>query len=194
VFDTTVYLYDHETQPYQSLIGANQWAISIGCFDLGSAVMTLSSFCAMPLHGHMESAQRIYGYLSKMSYAVICVRTDQPELSGLSDQVFYWLISVYGEVKELFDDNIPLPLGKPITLFHYFVANLYHDLITGHSTIGIYHPLNKTPIERYSMKQSAIVETATYGSEFIATRTCVDQIIDQRSYHRYLGVPINEWR
>jgi hypothetical protein len=55
---------------------------------------------------------------------------------------------------------------------------------------GILHFFNKTPIEWYSKKQ-ATVETATYGSEFIAARTCVDQIVDLRSYIRYLGVPVN---
>jgi hypothetical protein len=39
-------------------------------------------------------------------------------------------------------------------------------------------------------KQQATVETATYGSEFIAARTCVDQIVDLRTSLRYLGVPV----
>ena len=37
-----------DTQKYQSLVGAMQWAISIGCFDINTAVMTLSSFQAQP--------------------------------------------------------------------------------------------------------------------------------------------------
>ena len=49
--------------------------------------------------------------------------------------------------------------------------------------------LNKTPIDWYSKLQST-VETATYGSEFIATRTCAEQIIDVRTTLRYLGVPL----
>ena len=36
----------------------------------------------------------------------------------------------------------------------------------------------------------ATVETATYGSEFVAARTCVEQIIDLRQTLRYLGVPV----
>jgi len=36
------------TVTYQSLIGALQWLISIGCFDVATAVMTLSSFRAAP--------------------------------------------------------------------------------------------------------------------------------------------------
>ena len=64
-------------------------------------------------------------------------------------------------------------------------------MMTGRSVTGILHFMNKTPIEWYSKKQPT-VETATYGSEFIAARTCVEQIVDLRNYLRYLGVPIRE--
>ena len=35
-------------QQYQSLIGQLQWAISLGRFDVATAVMTMSSFRAAP--------------------------------------------------------------------------------------------------------------------------------------------------
>ena len=55
---------------------------------------------------------------------------------------------------------------------------------------GILHLLNQTPIDWYAKKQ-ATVETATYGSEYVASRTCVEQVIDLRNKKlRYLGVPI----
>ena len=53
------------------------------------------------------------------------------------------------------------------------------------------HFLNQTPIDAYTKRQST-VETATYGSEFVAARTAVDQIIDSRTTLRYLGVPIRD--
>ena len=37
-----------------------------------------------------------------------------------------------------------------------------------------------------------MVETATYGSEFVNGHTCVKQIIELRLLFRYLGVPIRE--
>jgi hypothetical protein len=49
--------------------------------------------------------------------------------------------------------------------------------------------INKMPLDWYSKKQ-ATVETATYGSEFVAARICVEQVIDLRNTLRYLGVPI----
>jgi hypothetical protein len=55
----------------------------------------------------------------------------------------------------------------------------------------VLHFLNKTPFEWYSKRQ-ATVETATYGSEFSAARTAVEQIIENRLMLRYLGVPVEE--
>ena len=78
---------------------------------------------------------------------------------------------------------------KHVTLTHYVDANLMHDVTSGKSVTGILHLINKTPLDWYSKKQ-ATVETATYGSEFVAARTCVEQIIDLRTTLRYLGVPI----
>jgi hypothetical protein len=46
-------------QQYKSLVGAMQWAISIGLFDIITAVMTLSSFRALPCQGHMDRVKRI---------------------------------------------------------------------------------------------------------------------------------------
>ena len=34
------------------------------------------------------------------------------------------------------------------------------------------------------------METATYGSEFVASKTATEQIIDLRHTLRYLGIPI----
>ena len=63
-------------------------------------------------------------------------------------------------------------------------------MLTGRSVTGIIHMINGTPIDAYTKKQST-VETATYGSEFVAARTCVEQIMDLRFTLSYLGVPVH---
>jgi hypothetical protein len=176
-------------QQYQSLIGAMQWAVSIGRIDITTAVMTLSGYRTAPRIGHLERAKRVYGYLSKMKHAVIRIRTDEPDYSDLPDQEFDWTYSVYGNIREEELPNAPEPLGKYVTLTHYVDANLFHDVLTGRSVTGILHLVNQTPADWYSKKQGGVV-TATYGSEFIAARTCVEQVMDLRSTLRYLGVPI----
>ena len=188
--DTSELLETAGVEQYQSLIGALQWVISIGRFDVHTAVMTLSAFRVAPRRGHLERAKRIVGYLSKMRNAAIRIRTEEPDYSDLPEQNFDWSKSVYGDdLKELIPEDAPEPLGKFVTLTHYVDANLMHDIMSGKSVTGILHLLNKTPIDWYSKKQ-ATVETATYGSEFVAARTCVEQIIDLRLTLRYLGVKI----
>jgi hypothetical protein len=98
---------------------------------------------------------------------------------------------VYGKIKELLPKDAPEPLGKYVTLSHYVDANLMHDITSGKSVTGILHLVNKTPIDWYSKKQ-ATVETTTYGSEFVAARVCVEQIIDLRTTLRYLGIPVQD--
>jgi hypothetical protein len=176
---------------YQSLIGVLQWLVSIARLDIHTAVMTLSSFRAAPRQGHLERVKRVFGYVSKMRHAAIRIRTDKPDYSDLPVFEHDWSRSVYGETKEIIPQDIPTPLGKFVTSTHYVDANLLHDLTTGRSVTGIVHLVNKTPIDWHSKKQ-ATVETATYGSEFVAARTCVEQIIDLRHTLRYLGVPIRE--
>jgi hypothetical protein len=49
--------------------------------------------------------------------------------------------------------------------------------------------LNKTPIDWFSKKQLS-VESATYGSEFVAARIGTDKLVEMRYMLRMLGVPV----
>ena len=82
--------------------------------------------------------------------------------------------------------DAPEPLAHFVTFTHYVDANLMHNIVTRCSVTGVLHLINQTPIDWFSKKQ-ATVETATYGSEFVAARTCVEQIIDLHNVLRYLG-------
>jgi hypothetical protein len=164
-------------QQFQSLVGCMQWAVSLGRFDIATAVMTLSGFRAAPRQGRLDRANRVVRYLSKMKHAVIRFRVDMPDMSDLQSVDYDWEHSAYGNITETVPHNAPPPLGKPIMLIHYVNANLLHDMLTGRSVTGILHFLNQCPIEWFSKKQ-ATVETATYGSEFVAARTTVKQAID----------------
>ena len=77
-----------------------------------------------------------------------------------------------------------------MTTVHYVDANLHHDLVTGMAVTAILHIVNGTPTDWYSKRQTT-VETATNGSEFVAARIVVDQIVDLRyTLLMYLVVPI----
>ena len=88
--------------------------------------------------------------------------------------------NIYLPVSEGLPHNPPKPLGRHVTLSHYVDANLMHCLLTSHSVTGILHFIKQTPIDWFSKKQ-VTVETAIYGSKFVAARTCVEQTINLRN-------------
>jgi hypothetical protein len=175
---------------YQSLVGALQWTITLGRFDVAVAVMTLSSFRASPREGHLSRVKRIVAYLLKMKHGFIRVRTGEPDYSDLPPKNHDWSHTVYGKVREAIPRDAPPPLGKRVVHTTLEDANLYHDYVTGRSVTGILHFLNQTPVEWYAKKQ-ATVEVATYGSEFVAARIASEQVIGMRTTLRYLGVPVH---
>jgi len=174
---------------YQSLIGALQWIIQIGRFDVGTAIMTLSRFRAAPRVGHMDRVKRVHGYLSKFRHAAIRIRTEIPDFSDIPVKIYDWQHSCYGSTKEEIPVDCPRALGKKVRLTSFVDANLYHDLISGKSVTGILHLMNKTPVDWYCKLQN-VAQTATFGSEAVAARTCTEQIIAFRLTLRYLGVPL----
>ena len=177
--DDSELLDEQGTQLYQSLIGSLQWVISLGRWDIGCAVMTMSSFRVAPRRGHLERLKRICGYLLKMKHFGICFRTYEPDFSDVEETIQDWQ-SVYGDVKEELPVDAPPPLGKPVQLTHYVDANLLHNKLSGKSITACLHFVNATPMDWYTKKQGT-VETATYSSEFVAARTCVEQITDLRN-------------
>ena len=178
---------------YQSMIGALQWCVTLGRIDIHhSAVTTMSSFNAAPRQGHLERVKRMYRYLYKMRYGYKNrVRTKQPDYSNVPRLNYEWSHSIYYNATEEKPKDAPTPKGIAVTHTAYFDANLYHNVITGKALTGIVHFLNQTMIDCYSRKQ-ATVESATFGTEFIAGRTAIQQTKDIRTSLRYLGVPITE--
>ena len=80
------------------MVGAMQWAVSIGRLDITMAVMTLSSFCVAPCMGHLEGCKQVYIDLWKMRHAMICIHTEEPDYLALLVMEYDWAHSVCGTV------------------------------------------------------------------------------------------------
>ena len=187
--DTSEILEGDMAAKYLTMVGQLQWLVTLGRFDIHAQVATMSRFRAAPRQGHMDRLKRIYSYAIRTKDYAIRFRNEQPDYSFLPDQDFDWTYSVYGDVHEILPDDRPEPLGEEVTTTTTIDANLNHCLATGKSLTGCLHFVNKTPVDWYSKKQ-ATVETATYGSEFVAAKTATEQIMDIRQTLRYLGAPI----
>jgi hypothetical protein len=179
-----------QIRDYQSFIGAFQWTIALGRYDIHCATMTMGRFRAAPRAGHLKRLERIVGFLKKYPDGAIRFRTGIPDYSHLDHISYDWTYSVYGQSKEELPNHMPTPRGKPVRTSTFEDANLMHDLTTGRSVTGILHLVNQTPVEWFSKRQKC-VETATYGSEFVAARIATEQIMDLRYTLRMLGVPLD---
>ena len=172
-----------------TMVGQLQWLVTLGRFDIHAQVSAMSIFRAAPRQGYMDRIKRIYSFAIRTKDYAIRFRSDQPDYSFLPDQDFDWTYSVYGNVQEILPDDMPEPLDEAVITTTTMDANLNHCLATGKSLTGCLHFVNKRRVDWYSKKQ-AIVETATYGSEFVAAKTATEQIMDIRQTLRYLGASI----
>ena len=166
--DTSDILEGDMAAKYLKMVGQLQWQVTLGRFDL-QHVAAMSRFRAAPRQGHMDRLKRIYAYAIRTKDYAVRFISDQPDYSFLPEQNFDWTYSVYGDVHEILPDGMPLPLGEAVVTTTTMDVNLNHCLATGKPSTGCLHFfVNKFPVDWYSKKQ-ATVETATYGSEFVAS-------------------------
>lgn len=144
--ERTSFCDEEETKIYQSLIGAVQWVISLGRFDIAVHVMSLGSFRVQPRKGHLEAVKRLYGYLCKMKDETIRYRTDMPDLRDMEYEEYDWSHTVYAGAREEYPPNLPPMRGNPVQQVMYIDANLYHDMLSGKAVTAILHCLNQTPL------------------------------------------------
>ena len=156
---------------------------------MATAVMTMSGFRVAPREGHLERVRRMIGYLTKMRDSAVRFRTGCPNYDNLHEEKYDWQDTIYSGAQEVIPEDLPTPLGSKVVHTCYVDANSMHDITTGKSVSATLHLLNQTPIDWFSKKQGT-VETATYGSEFMAARIAIDQIVEMRIALRYLGVPL----
>eukprot|EP00980_Cylindrotheca_fusiformis_P006305 scaffold1352_cov144-Cylindrotheca_fusiformis.AAC.11 len=179
--DTTAELDAQGTQFYQELIGVLQWAIELGRVDmLLLEVALLSSHLALPRIGHLQAVYHIFGYL-KQSPRLRGLFFD-PEHPDISMGRFHnndW-VDFYKDAKEEMPDDVPVPLGKEVSVHCFVDASHASDIATRRSQTGI-----------LIFRQNS-VETSTFGSEFTAAMKQATELVKAlRSKLRMFGVPLD---
>eukprot|EP00957_Ditylum_brightwellii_P088228 6720899-Ditylum_brightwellii.AAC.1 len=148
----------------------------------------MARFRLAPCQGYLKHSKCIYCFLCDYKNTAIKFNTEILDCSNYKVEKKN-RGHIYHRCQEEIPVDMPEPSGKPVMATTFVDANLLHDVITGRSYTGIIQLLNKTPIDWFSKRQNT-VKTATYRSEFVATRTAVDQIVDLRYTMRILGVPL----
>ena len=89
---------------------------SIGHFDIAMAVMSMSSFCAMPHHSHIDYVKRIYGYLANMNSRELQILTSEPDFSELPGVEYDWAKAVMVMSPRL---SLRMSLPCMVTMSHW---------------------------------------------------------------------------
>jgi hypothetical protein len=119
--------------------------------------MVLSRFWALRCRGHLEQAKQICSYLYWMRHATIRFCTHEPDYSDLPNVEHKWDASVYGNVEEELQYKALPPPEKQVILTNYVDANLYHNVLTGRSVMGVLYFINGTPIDVLPMGLSLLL-------------------------------------
>ena len=80
--DTSPLCDAQQVRQYYSLIGALQWAVSLGRIDIQCATMCLGGFRAAPRIGHLNHAKRVFMYLRNYKKTSIKFCTEIPDYSA----------------------------------------------------------------------------------------------------------------
>jgi hypothetical protein len=189
--DETPLLHDDGISLYQQLIGIATWIVLLGRLDICHAVAALNRFNASPREGHLERAWRIFKYLKR--YPTKRLIVDSRPLASTKNlkPLDIDFSQYYPDAFEDIDPTFPPPKGVELDSTVYVDSDLGHDRVTRRSLSGILSFVGRLPID-FSSKRMGSVETSTYGAEFGAMRTGVEEAISIRYMLRSLGVPVTK--
>ena len=191
--DSSEVLDDNGHRTYQMLIGMLTWICCIGRMDVTFAAASLSRFTACPRQGHLDRVLRVFGYLKKHRNRRIVIDSRDPILKGSKDALRKDFTkefqSFYPDASEEIDPRCPEPLVDELEVTAFVDSDHAHDKVTRRSITGLLVLLGRTPVFVLSKRQGAI-ETSTYGAEFCAMRTAVEEVQSIRYMLRCLGVKV----
>lgn len=187
--DTSPTLDPREATVYRGLIGAANWVVTLGRFDVAYTVNTLARYSMAPRQGHFAAALHLFGYLKHARSGQILIDPAHPTLEGSPVASYNWT-EFYPDATEEIPPDAPPPKGFPVSTTCYVDADHAHDTVTRRSVSGILLFLNGMPVKWYSKRQTT-VETSSYGSDLVAARIAIELVIELRYKLRMLGVPID---
>ena len=167
------------------LIGMLKWIVKLGRLDIAYMVSSLARFVACPRKGHSDRALYVFGYLRKKPNRRIRINSKDPGLvkngaeGHLEIDLSEKLKEHYLDAEEAIDDKVTTPLLDGLAITAYVDSDHANDKMTRRSITGLIIFVGRTPV-MYQSKQQGTVETSTYGAEFMAMKTVVEEVMDAR--------------
>ena len=175
-------------QRYQELIGMLHWEVELGRVDVLLETVLMSTHLALPRRGHLDQLYHIFGYLKAHPKCKLFFDPQHPKVDEWAFKAYDWY-DFYWDAKERLPCNMPPPWGRLVSTHCFVNSNHAGDKVTLRPQTGILIFLNRAPIIWYSKRQNT-VETSTFGRDFIAMKTAVEQIESLQYKLRMFGVPI----
>jgi len=189
--DVTPLLSPTDASYYQSLVGMLRWMVELGRVDICLEVSMMSSYLAMPRQGHLNQLYHIFAYLSKHYNAEMVFDPSDPIIKESDFTCKDWTTTEFGHVvgKELLPPNMIEPRGMGFCIRAKVDADHAGDTATRRSRTGFIVYINSAPVYWLSKKQPS-VESSSFGSEFVAMRSCCEYLRGLRYKLRMMGIPI----
>ena len=180
---------------YLQLIGVLRWAIELGRVDILVEVSVLSQYQCNPREGHLATLYRIFWYLKcklkecvgRLVFDSVTPQIDERLFHPQDPEVWK---EFYPDAEEMLPPNAPPARGLKVKISCYVDADHAGNLVTRRSHTGIIIYINNSPIIWFSKRQNT-VESASFGSEFVALRIATDLVEALRYKLRMFGVELD---
>ena len=186
--DTSPELKEDGIQRYQELIGVSRWAVELGRVDILLETSMMSTHLALPWRGHLEQLYHMFAYLKANPKRKLYLDPQHLQVDERSFQSYDWY-DFYRDAEEAVPGDLPPPRGESVSTHCFVDSDHAGNTVTRRSQTGLLLFVNHAPIVWYSKRQNT-VETSTFGSEFIAMKTAVEQIEALRYKLCMFGVPL----
>jgi hypothetical protein len=187
--DTSSELKPTDASYYQSLIGILRWICELGRIDITMETSAMASMMAMPRKGHLEQLYHMFAFLKSKHNGCMVFDPSEPDIDESQFIREDWSATPYGVGKESIPDNAPTPLGIEFTMRAFVDSDHAGDAVTRRSRTGFITYLNSAPIFWFSKRQGSC-ETSSFGSEFVAMKSCCEYIRGLRYKLRMMGIPV----
>eukprot|EP00980_Cylindrotheca_fusiformis_P023715 scaffold10845_cov79-Cylindrotheca_fusiformis.AAC.1 len=99
-------------------------------------VALLSSHLALPRIGHLQAVYHIFGYLKHSPRRRLFFDPEYPDISMSRFHKYDW-VDFYKDAKEEMPDDVPVPLGKEVSVHCFVDASHASKIATRRSQTGI---------------------------------------------------------
>ena len=183
---------------FQQLVGILRWLIELGRVNICVEVSILSRYLASPRVGHLHQTLHNFHYLryhkrSKIALNPTPIDWQDDDCATIEDTPVFKaneMRKIYVYAVEDIPQDMPEPLGSPVQINVFADSDHAADWVTRRSQTGIIIYVGKAPITWFSKRQNC-VESASFGSEFVALRIATELTKSLWYKLRMFGIPFD---